>query len=217
VFILGDLFDLWLGDDDDSEGYAEVCASLRQLSGSGTALYVMRGNHDFTMGDGFARLTGATFLDDPAVVELQGRSALLMHGDTLCTADTEYQAYRARIRNPHFVADFLARPLEERRSIAADIRAQSDDAVRRKPPEVMDVTEEAVAAALRAADCDLLIHGHTHRPGDHRHGVDGREARRIVLGDWYQSGSALVWDERGPRTLYAADWYWPSTNVVSPN
>lgn len=217
VFILGDLFDLWLGDDDDSEPHDEVCRSLRQLSDAGPALYVMRGNHDFTLGEGFAERTGATLLDDPSVVEVQGRRVVLTHGDTLCTADRDYQDYRDRVQDPAFVADFLAKPLAERRRIAADIRERSAAAVEEKDPAVMDASEEAVARAFREHASDLLVHGHTHRPGDHGHSVDGRTRRRIVLGDWLHSGSALAWDERGPRTLYAVDWYWPTTDVVTPN
>lgn len=217
VFILGDLFDQWLGDDDDSDGYGEVCAALAQAAAAGPALYVMHGNHDFTLGEGFATRTGATLIPDPWVTTVQGRRVVLLHGDTLCTADTEYQAYRAQVRDPVFLADFLARPLGERRALVAGIRAQSTAAVQGKPMALMDVTAEAVAAAFREADCELMVHGHTHLPGDHRPRVDGRPRRRLVLGDWLRTGSALVWDESGPRTLYAADWHWGASNRVIAN
>ena len=201
LYILGDLFEAWVGDDEDDPELLSVPAALRSLAERGVPVFVMRGNRDFLLGSRFERASGSRLLEDPTRIELHGRTVLLMHGDTLCTDDHDYQAFRARVRDPHWQAAMLARPLEERRRIAAELRSQSEHSTAGKRPEIMDVNPEAVAAAFRERDVDLLIHGHTHRPAIHESVVDGRPRWRIVLGDWYDHGSVLEADARGGLVL----------------
>ncbi len=201
VYVLGDLFDLWLGDDDDAPGHDEVVAALGRTTAAGTPVYFMRGNHDFLAGDDFARRSGCRLLEDPTVATVAGREVLLLHGDTLCLDDVDYQAFRARMRSPEFTADFLARPLAQRRRLAGDIRDRSLAAVAAKAANTMDAAPRAVADAFRRHGTAFMIHGHTHRPAIHRHRVDGRTATRIVLDDWYDTGSGLLWEEAGFRPV----------------
>jgi len=201
VYILGDLFDLWLGDDDDTPGHGAVVAALGAATAAGTPVYFMRGNHDFLAGDDFARRSGCRLLDDPTVATVAGREVLLLHGDTLCLDDVDYQAFRARMRSEAFIRDFLARPLGERRRLAADIRDQSLAAVAAKTADTMDAAPRAVADAFRRHGTPYMIHGHTHRPAVHHHRVDDRTATRIVLDDWYETGSGLLWEEAGFRPV----------------
>lgn len=205
LYILGDLFDLWLGDDDTSPGHERILDTLRQCAAGGTRVGVMRGNHDFLMGAGFEAACGCPLLDDPTELSMDGRRVLLSHGDTLCVDDMGYQDYRRWVRSEEFARDFLARPLEERRHLAADIQAHSRDAVAAKPGHLMDAAERAVADTFRRHGADLMIHGHTHRPAIHRHEVDGRDVTRIVLADWYEHGSGLLWDAAGYRPVTVAD------------
>jgi len=191
LYVLGDLFEAWIGDDEDDPTALQVLADLGGLAKRGVPLYLMRGNRDFLMGTGIETATGATLLPDPSVVNLDGRPALLMHGDTLCTGDRDYQAFRRMVRDPGWQQDFLARPLAERRAMAAALRETSRQETAGKPAGIMDVSPEAVAKALREHGVDLLIHGHTHRPAIHDFELDGRPRRRIVLGDWYEQGSVL--------------------------
>lgn len=198
LYLLGDLFDLWLGDDDDRPPHGRVLAALAALTGAGVPVAVMRGNHDFTLGESFARITGARLIEDPTIVELYGERVVLTHGDTLCTDDVDYQAFRARIQHPDTVRDFLARPLEERQEIADDLRRKSGAAVAMKPVEVMDVNPGAAAALAREHGARHLVHGHTHLPD--MHPLDGTDAgQRIVLAPWYEESPVLVWDEAGYR------------------
>lgn len=205
VYILGDLFDLWLGDDDDGPGHDAIIDALAGATAAGTPVYVMRGNHDFLLGEDFARRSGCGLLADPAEAEVAGRRLLLMHGDTLCLDDTDYQAFRAWVRSQAFLGDFLARPIAERRRIAGDIRRQALAQVADKPQAIMDVAERAVEAAFRRHAVDVMVHGHTHRPAIHRHRVDGRAVTRIVLADWYEAGSGLLWDATGHRPVTIAE------------
>jgi UDP-2,3-diacylglucosamine hydrolase len=199
LYILGDLFEAWLGDDLILPDYRPVLEAFRALTAGGTTLFVMHGNRDFLIGDAFAELTGARLLGEPAVIVLHGRRALLMHGDTLCTDDLPYQQMRAQLRKPEFIADFLRKPAAERIAFAQQLRARSQEETRRKQEYIMDVNAEAVAAAYRAHEVDLLIHGHTHRLGWHTFPVDERKVERIVLGDWDKVGSVLVADAQGMR------------------
>lgn len=191
LFILGDLFDAWIGDDDDA--LPEVRRALRALTRAGTGCALMHGNRDFLIGRRFARATGCRLIRDPYRIRLGGAPALLMHGDLLCTDDISYQRFRRRVRNPIVQRLFLWSPLQQRRRIAHDYRRRSAAATAGKGTEIMDVNAEAVARRLRRHRVQRLVHGHTHRPGDHRLVLDGRERVRHVLADWSdQRGEALV-------------------------
>jgi len=193
LYILGDLFESWIGDDDDAPLAALVAQALHNLSDSGVPIYFMRGNRDFLLGADYAKQCGMTPLDDPALIELGGERTLLMHGDTLCTDDIEYQKFRALVRNPAWQTQFLAKPLAERRTFAAQARGESRKQTAMKAAEIMDVNQGAVESAMRAHGVRRLIHGHTHRPATHRFDLDVQAAERIVLGDWYEQSSVLTW------------------------
>jgi UDP-2,3-diacylglucosamine hydrolase len=193
LYILGDLFESWIGDDDDSPLAQRVAHALHALNDSGVPIYFMRGNRDFVLGKDFARKAGMIILDDPTIIELHGEPVLLMHGDTLCTDDVDYQRFRRIMHNRWFQRLALALPLSIRRRIAGRLRGQSQKHVARKAESIMDVNQSAVEAAMREHGVRLLIHGHTHRPATHRFDVDGQTAERIVLGDWYDQSSILTW------------------------
>jgi UDP-2,3-diacylglucosamine hydrolase len=197
LYILGDLFEAWVGDDDPEPEKRRVIAALRRLTSAGLPCFFMHGNRDFLVGADFAAETGCTLLPDPTIIELHGTRVLLMHGDTLCTDDREYQAFRAMVRNPAWQQAMLARPLPERLALAKHLRETSAASMAGKSMEIMDVNQDAVVAAMRAHGVYTLLHGHTHRPAVHRFEVDGHEAVRIVLGDWYTQGSALRWTADG--------------------
>lgn len=192
LYILGDLFESWIGDDDDADLPHEAALRLRAVADRGIKIGFMAGNRDFALGQDYARRAGFALLDDPARIDLYGRPALLMHGDTLCTDDVAYQAFRAQVRNPAWLAHMLAQPLAVRRAFADQARAGSRDHTAATAEAIMDVNEGAVAAAFRDNGTDLIIHGHTHRPAVHHHDVDGRQCTRIVLGDWYEQGTILL-------------------------
>lgn len=192
LYILGDLFEFWIGDDDDAALPGDVARRLRAVSDRGIRIAFMAGNRDFALGEDFARRAGFELLKDPTRIDLHGRPALLMHGDTLCTDDVAYQAFRAQVRNPAWLAHMLAQPLAVRRAFAAQARAGSRDHTAVTAETIMDVNEGAVVATFRDADVDLIIHGHTHRPALHRYRVDDRECTRIVLGDWFDQGTILT-------------------------
>lgn len=191
--ILGDLFDYWAGDDDLADPFnARIVAALRRLPEQGVPLSFMAGNRDFLVGDDFATAAGVTLLPDPCLRDIAGIDTLLTHGDALCTDDADYQRFRAQVRSPEWRHSFLARPLAERRSEIAALRARSEAEKQRKPMQIMDVNAEAVAAALRSHGAQALIHGHTHRQGMHVHHIGDHICRRWVLGDWHpECGSAL--------------------------
>jgi len=193
LYILGDLFEAWLGDDDPDPSARSTVAALRALVDAGVPCFVMHGNRDFLIGERFCRETGATLLKDGTVVEVHGERVLLMHGDALCTDDVSYQRLRRIVRNP--VVRWILRhmTLEQRRALARKMRAGSREHVGMTAPEIMDVNATAVAQAFRVAGVRTLIHGHTHRPAVHELELDGAPARRIVLGDWYAQGSVLEW------------------------
>jgi len=197
LYILGDLFEAWIGDDDDSE-LARTCQqALKQLSDSGTRLYYMHGNRDFLLGDAFARKTGGEILPDPTLISLYGTPTLLMHGDSLCTSDTDYMAMRQQLRSSEWQQNLLAQPLEERRQLAKQLRMASAEANSNKAEDIMDVTPAAVVDIMRQHNCRRLIHGHTHRPQVHSLNVEGAAAERIVLGDWDQFLWFLRVDDEG--------------------
>jgi UDP-2,3-diacylglucosamine hydrolase len=197
LYILGDFFEAWVGDDDPDPYYASVKKALRALVDQGVPVYFMHGNRDFMIGERFAAETGVTILPDPSPAEFYGKSVLLSHGDALCTDDTEYQQVRTMTRNPEWQAMMLEKPLEERLAIAAHAREQSNARNAGLPEEIMDVNEDAVASLIEQHGVDILLHGHTHRPAIHEVAAGDRYALRIVLGDWYEQGSVLRWDEDG--------------------
>jgi UDP-2,3-diacylglucosamine hydrolase len=203
LYILGDLFEAWLGDDDPDPSARSTVAALRALVDAGVPCFVMHGNRDFLIGERFCRETGATLLEDGTVVEVHGERVLLMHGDALCTDDVSYQRLRRIVRSPVVRWIFRHMTLEQRRALARKMRAGSREHVGMTAPEIMDVNAAAVAQAFRAAGVRTLIHGHTHRPAVHEIEVDGAPSRRIVLGDWYSQGSVLEWsrDSFSLRTM----------------
>jgi len=193
LYILGDLFESWIGDDDDAPLALDVARALEGLNAHGVPVYFMAGNRDFLLGDAYAQRAGLTLLPDPTVIDLAGERTLLMHGDTLCTDDVEYRKFRALVRNAEWQRQFLGKSLPERRAFAAMARGESSRQNATKPAEIMDVNADAVIAAMREHGVRRLIHGHTHRPATHRFELDGQMAERIVLGDWYEQGSVLAW------------------------
>jgi UDP-2,3-diacylglucosamine hydrolase len=198
LYILGDFFEYWIGDDAVEQAeYQPIIKALRALSGASVPIFLMHGNRDFLLGERFERESGCRLLADPSRIDLYGTPTLLMHGDTLCTDDVEYLAFRAMARSERWQREFLAKPLAERETIARDYRAESRRSTAEKAPEIMDVTQAAVVATLHDHGVRHLIHGHTHRPGDHVFDLDGAPARRIVLGDWYEQGSVLRCDPAG--------------------
>jgi UDP-2,3-diacylglucosamine hydrolase len=197
LYILGDLFEAWIGDDDDDPSLDPILGSLSSIARGGTSCYFMHGNRDFLVAQQFAEKTGFRLLGDYEVVELYGERVLLTHGDLLCTDDVRYMTLRATVRDPDWQRDFLAKPLAERRKIASEMRALSRTEVAAKREEIMDVNAATVATTMRRFDVRTLLHGHTHRPGIHRFDLDGRAATRIVLGAWYEHGSCVRWDDSG--------------------
>ncbi len=196
LYILGDLFEAWLGDDADDALAQSVRAALSRLRAGGVPVYAMRGNRDFLFGPRFAAESGATLLPDPCVVRLYGEPTLLMHGDLLCSDDRDYLAFRAQVRNPAWQQDFLSRPLAERLAFAERARAASSERQAGLRDEgaleaITDANADTVAATMARYGVRRLIHGHTHRPAIHSLRVNGATAQRIVLGDWYQQGSVL--------------------------
>ena len=201
LYILGDFFEYWIGDDDIAEPFNAVVAGLLRDLSRKQKLYLMHGNRDFLIGERFCAATGAQLLQDPTVAEIEGVKTLLMHGDTLCTDDVDYQAWRRTARNPAFQADFLSKSLPERRRLILQMREKSKEVVQGKPAEIMDVNGDAVREVLRRHDVRRLIHGHTHRPGRHAIEVDGRRCERWVLPDWYGRGGYIEVGRAGPRLV----------------
>ncbi len=200
LYILGDLFESWVGDDDRSDAALTVCAALKALTAAGVPCFVLHGNRDFLLGAGFCARTGCRLLSDPVVAELDGERVLLTHGDALCTDDHAYQELRSIVRARDWQRRFLALPLAHREALADEVRAGSRRHIARTVPTIMDVNGEAVARAFRAAAVRRMIHGHTHRPGVHDLTVDGASVQRIVLGAWYEQGSYVSY-QRGSFEL----------------
>ena len=197
LYILGDLVEAWIGDDDDAELPARIAAATRAVRDAGVPVYFMVGNRDFLLGPAFAARAGLTLLDDGTVHDIHGRRTLLMHGDVLCTDDIAYQAVRRQVRTPEWQAQILAMPLQARRAFAAKAREDSKAHTGNTMESIMDVNADAVAETMRKAGVTRLIHGHTHRPAVHDFQLDGAPAQRIVLGDWYEQGSVLRVDADG--------------------
>jgi len=201
VYVMGDLFDAWLGDDQRLEPFAQaVVASLRSVSDAGVPVFVARGNRDFLLGDDFAGATGATLLGEQTVVDLGGTPTLVTHGDEFCTDDTQYQRYRAWSRDPRVQRRLLRLPYRVRRAIASWLRRESRAATSRKPDAILDVNAEAIERAFRRFGVPRIIHGHTHRPARHSSVVDGTSRERIVLPDWHDHGLFLEVDAGGTRS-----------------
>ena len=199
LYILGDLFEAWVGDDDPNTHYFTIKRALRKLSDSGIPVYFMHGNRDFMIGRGFANETGVEILKDPHKVVMYGRQVLLSHGDALCTDDVQYQRVRKMTRDPDWQATMLARPLKARLRMAEEARRQSLEQTLNLSMEIMDVNQDAVKTVIKSFKVDVLLHGHTHRPAIHDVDLGNRKAKRIVLGDWYTQGSMVRWDSRGPK------------------
>jgi UDP-2,3-diacylglucosamine hydrolase len=199
IYILGDLFEAWIGDDDHSPMNQAVCKGLGDCASTGTPVFVMHGNRDFLLGEEFAKACSCTLLDDPALIDLYGTPTLLMHGDMLCTDDTEYMSFRRMVRDPQWQAELLSKSLQERRMIASDMRNQSRQQTGGKPESIMDVNDDAVRDVMSTYNVQRLIHGHTHRPAVHDLLLADMPAQRIVLGDWYEQGSLLECTSSGCR------------------
>ena len=198
LYILGDLFESWVGDDDPNAHYAAVKKSLRKLVDHNVPVFFMHGNRDFMIGDLFASETGLTLLPDPYLLEIHGTRVLLSHGDAMCTDDVQYQAIRQLTRNTDWQMKMLEKPLAERQAIAAQARAASVAHGKSLSDDIGDVNQGAVEDTFRKHGVSTMLHGHTHRPAVHSVDLDGTNATRIVLGDWYEQGSVVKWDENGP-------------------
>jgi UDP-2,3-diacylglucosamine hydrolase len=195
LYILGDLFEVWVGDDDPSPEKARIVRALRELTRSGVACFVIHGNRDFLLGRQFCDTSGCRLLQDPVIAELDGERVLVTHGDALCTDDHSYQELRSSVRTAAWQRRFLALPFDVRDRFANKARAGSKAHTARTAPQIQDVNPAAVETAFRTARVRRMIHGHTHRPGIHNTVVDGEPAQRIVLGAWYEAGSYLVYED----------------------
>jgi UDP-2,3-diacylglucosamine hydrolase len=197
LYILGDLFDYWAGDDDLADPFNLSVVDALRACAAVTPIFIMRGNRDFLLGERFAAASGVRLIDDPMRINLYGISTLLLHGDAQCTDDEDYQRFRAEVRSPAWISAFLATPLPERKTRIEALRAQSETEKQRKPLQIMDVNRHAVETLLREHGYPRLIHGHTHRPAKHEHWIDEHHCERWVLGDWYECGSYLRCDASG--------------------
>lgn len=192
LYILGDLFEFWIGDDDPERRHAATLSALRHLSDQGTPVYFISGNRDFLVGHDFLEQSGCTLLNDETLIDLYGKKVLIMHGDTLCTDDVEYQQLRTMMRNPEWQKQFLEQPYEARLQQVLGLRQKSRDAIAAKDEKITDVNQDAVTEAMRRYGVDTLIHGHTHRPACHHFELDGHPATRYVLGDWYEDQGKVL-------------------------
>jgi UDP-2,3-diacylglucosamine hydrolase len=192
LYILGDLFDAWIGDDLDLPPIPQIKAALHTLTQSGTAVRLMHGNRDFLLGTRFCAETCCELLPDPTLLNLQGIPTLLMHGDSLCTDDLDYQAFRRQIREPAFIRHFLSLPIPQRIATVTELRNKSGEATSLKAEEIMDVNQQAVEDYLLEYGAQRLIHGHTHRPTLHQFELAGQQARRYVLAEWHADRAGFL-------------------------
>ncbi|MEN8762368.1 MAG: UDP-2,3-diacylglucosamine diphosphatase [Thiogranum sp.] len=197
LYILGDLFEAWIGDDHPEPAYQAVKSALKSFSNAGTPLYLMHGNRDFLLSKQFAAETGCRLLPDPTRIDLYGTATVLMHGDSLCSDDEDYQRFRSKVRDPAWQRDILELPVAQRLQMAGQARQLSAQSKQGKAETIMDANQDAIRRSVEDNQADLLIHGHTHRPGIHTFRSNGREITRIVLGDWYEAGSVLAIDPQG--------------------
>lgn len=203
LFILGDLFEYWAGDDDIQDIHHQpIIAALKRLADTGVSLYFIHGNRDFLISKDFCDAAGMTLLPDPSQINLHGKTVLLSHGDDLCTDDVEYQKFRLQVRAAKWQKDFLKLPLQVRKDQIETIRMRSEQEKSQKSMLIMDVNQTAVEQLLKSYHYpELLIHGHTHRPNEHHLTLDGNNITRWVLGDWYEQGSYLICDEFGCKAV----------------
>jgi UDP-2,3-diacylglucosamine hydrolase len=200
LYILGDLFEAWIGDDDPDPDKRRVLQGLRSITSAGVKTFLIHGNRDFLIGKRFCRETGVELLNDGTLIDVYGRRVLLMHGDLLCTDDHAYQRLRRIVRNP--IVQFILRrlSLRQRQRLAERMREGSKEHIKSMDiaaPQIMDVNQDEVRRTFERYGVDCIIHGHTHRPAVHELQIGGQKAVRIVLGDWYEQGSVLRWDEKG--------------------
>jgi UDP-2,3-diacylglucosamine hydrolase len=201
LFLLGDLFEAWIGDDDPEPAHREAIAAIAAVAAAGTQVFVMRGNRDFMIGERFCAESGATLLDDPSLLALGGGRVLLTHGDGLCVDDRAYQRLRALVRDPGIRTAFSRLPIEARRRLATEARAGSREHLSNASSYITDVNQAAVESVLAEAGVTLMIHGHTHRPGVHRFRSGGEERTRVVLGAWHDEAHVVRWDDSGWQLL----------------
>ena len=201
LYLLGDIFEVWVGDDDTNPDNARICEALRELTAGGVATFAIHGNRDFLLGERFSAVTGVKLLPDPVIVELHGVRTMLSHGDVFCTEDASYQQLRSIVRQPRWQRRFLSLPIETRRALASAARAGSKAHTQRTVPTIMDVNPDAVARAMRATGARRLIHGHTHRPAIHPGVIDGTQTERVVLAPWYEAASCISVGADGVREM----------------
>jgi UDP-2,3-diacylglucosamine hydrolase len=187
LYILGDFFDAWIGDDDDQPLISQVALALAKTADAGTKIYIMHGNRDFLIGEKFAHQAHAELIPEETVINLYGTPTLLLHGDSLCTADTDYMQFRSMVRDVNWQSQFIGQPLNVRRAIAQDLRTKSSEMNSLKAEDILDVTASEVEAMFQKYKTPLMIHGHTHRPARHYHQINNQQFERIVLGDWHDS------------------------------
>lgn len=201
LYILGDLFEYWVGDDHDTPLHQLIADALHNVASAGTQIFYMAGNRDFLLGKDYARRAGFAILDDPTAIELNAQTVVLCHGDTLCTDDVEYQAFRRQVRDTQWQQDFLGQSLSDRIAYAQQARDASGAYTAQAADTIMDVNPAAVVDLFRQQQAVTMIHGHTHRPAVHEASVDGRTTRRIVLGAWHDGSETLVADDSGLNLL----------------
>lgn len=199
LYILGDLFEVWVGDDDDSEFSHTIIAELKKTTDNGLPIFIMRGNRDFLLDTAFEKQSGCQLIEDPSVITLADQPILLLHGDTLCTDDIKYQQFRQHIQSDAMRQQLMSKSLDERREIAKQARQYSLQATRNNPQAIMDVNEQSVIDQFRQHQVGIMIHGHTHRLKRHEHQVDNKTCERYVLGDWHDDGNFLEIDSVGIR------------------
>lgn len=201
LYILGDLFEYWIGDDDPAEEMQPAIQAIASLHDKNVPVYFIHGNRDFLISSKFSSITKCKILDEHVVIDLFGQPTLIMHGDTLCIDDISYQKFRKKTRNKIIQKSFLFLSLKTRLSVANYLRKQSAQAISEKPAYIMDVNQDAVIAAMQKYNAYNLIHGHTHRPDIHRFTLDNKDAKRIVLGDWYATSTALSYGQEGFKII----------------